>query len=295
MSLCAMHLLLPLISSLLYVTAALFLKQATRHQVGVWRAAFVCNWTTALLFLGLWPLGGTIPGGALLWQPAVVALLFLAGQIFTFMALEQGDVSVATPVLSTKVVLVALFTTLVLPGKVSARLWVAAGLSCLGILLLNRGGRGTRHHHVVRTVGLALQAAVAYALFDVLVIKWSPRWGVGRFLPILMLCTGLYSLIFIPMFHQPLRSISRPAWRILIPGALCIALQGMLIIITLAVFGDATSVNVVYSSRGLWSVLAVWWVGGWFENTEHQLGGAVLHWRLLGALLLSAAMVIVFV
>lgn len=290
-----MHLLLPLISSLLYVTAALFLKQATHHQVGVWRTAFICNWTTTLLFLGLWPLGGTIPGGALLWQPAVVALLFLAGQIFTFMALEQGDVSVATPVLSAKVVLVALFTTLILPVTVPGRLWVAAGLSCLGILLLNRGGQGTRHHHVARTVGLAFQAAVAYALFDVLVIKWSPHWGSGRFLPIMMLCTGLYSLIFIPMFRRPLRSISAPAWRILIPGALCIGVQGILLIITLALFGDATSVNVVYSSRGLWSVLAVWWVGGWFDNSERQLGGAVLRWRLMGALLLSVAIVIVFV
>lgn len=290
-----MHLLLPLASSLLYVAAALFLKQAAERQVGVWRTAFVCNWLTALLFLGLLPWGGTIPGGARLWEPAVVAVLFVAGQLFTFLALEKGDVSIATPVLGAKVILVAMFTTLILFESVRWQLWVASALSCGGIALLNRRNQKGQHRHVGRTILFALQAAAAYALFDVLVMKWSPAWGLGRFLPIMLLFAGLYSFVFIPLFRQPLRAIPKAARRPLAWGALFIALQGFILISTLAKFGDATAVNVIYSSRGLWSVLAVWWLGHWFGNTESQLGGRVLRWRLAGACLLCVSVVLVFV
>ena len=60
-------------------------------------------------------------------------------------------------------------------------------------------------------------------------------------------------------------------------------------------FGDATAVNVVYSSRGLWSVLAVWWIGHWFQNDEQHLGPAVLRLRLWGAGLMLAAIALVLV
>ena len=49
----------------------------------------------------------------------------------------------------------------------------------------------------------------------------------------------------------------------------------------------------LYSSRGLWSVLAVWGVGHWFSNREQHLGSRVLVWRLLGAILMMAAIMLV--
>jgi O-antigen ligase len=50
---------------------------------------------------------------------------------------------------------------------------------------------------------------------------------------------------------------------------------------------------VLYSSRGLWSVLAVWLVGHWFANREQHHGARVLVWRFIGAALLMAAILIV--
>ena len=66
----------------------------------------------------------------------------------------------------------------------------------------------------------------------------------------------------------------------------------MAFVITVAKFGNATSTNVIYSSRGLWSVVAVWAVGHWFANREQHLGTAVLRWRLAGAVLMMAAIVL---
>jgi hypothetical protein len=58
-------------------------------------------------------------------------------------------------------------------------------------------------------------------------------------------------------------------------------------------FGNATATNVLYSSRGLWSVVVVWAVGHWFSNREQQLGASVLRWRLAGALLMITAIALI--
>jgi len=62
---------------------------------------------------------------------------------------------------------------------------------------------------------------------------------------------------------------------------------------SISIYRQATSANVLYSSRGLWSVVAVWAIGHWFANREQHLGARVLVWRVLGALLLMAAIILV--
>jgi hypothetical protein len=57
--------------------------------------------------------------------------------------------------------------------------------------------------------------------------------------------------------------------------------------------GSATAVNIVYSVRGLFSVLAVWLVGHWFGSAERHLGGPVLRLRFVGATLMVAAVALV--
>src|SRR5262245_29945666 len=103
-----LHLLMPLLGGVVYVAAVLLLKRAADLGANVWRTARTVNFVSAVVFAPLALLGGTIPSWQLLWQPAVIAVLFVAGQLFTMLALNTGDVSVATPVLGVKIPLVAL-------------------------------------------------------------------------------------------------------------------------------------------------------------------------------------------
>lgn len=291
-----MHLLLPLLASILYVVAALFFKQAATRGVGPWRTAIVCNLLTAIAFLALWPLGGHFPGWHGLWQPLIVAGLFVGGQLFTFFALHHGDVSIATPVMGIKLILVAFFTTWLLSTTVRPGLWAAAFLSCVGIALLHRTpGRGKAQVGVGITILLALMAGAAFALFDVMVMKWAPAWGAGRFLPVTMLLASFLSLGFLPFCRTSVLSITRAQWRPLAGGAIFMTAQAMVLVTTLAVFQDGTAVNVIYNLRGLWSVAAVWLVGHWFGNIERELGRETMRQRLFGATALSVAVILVFV
>lgn len=297
------HLLFPFTASLLYIASALFLKRAQQLGGGVLRTTFVANVAIALVFAALLPLGGKSQPPTLLWQPALVAVLFVAGQVFAVMALSLGDVSVATPVLGAKTIFVAWFTTLLLAIRLPWQLWCAAGLSFGAIILLNRvprsgGAAADDDHHIHRrrlgqTLLFSLLAAASYALFDVLVQKWSPAWGAGRFLPIMFALSAVMSLAFLPFIREPWHQVPRAAWPSLSAGAFFMALQSFAFVSGVAVFGDATAMNVVYSARGVWSVAAVWLIGHWFANTEAQLGGSVFRWRLAGAALMTSAIVLI--
>ena len=211
------------------------------------------------------------------------------------LALTTGDVSVATPVLGVKILLVALLSVVLIGDPIGARLWTAAALSSVAIALLNVSP-GQSHRRVGTTILLAALGAAAYACFDVLIQKWSPGWGTGRFLPIAMACGAAYSLAL------PTRSVDLKVDRVLTPrpytpwiaaGAVCFAMQGLMFMSAVSIYRQATSANVLYSSRGLWSVVAVWGIGHWFTNREQHLGAPVLVWRFIGAILLMAAIVMV--
>ena len=286
-------LLLPLACALVYVIAALAVKRASAFGVGVWRMSFLSNWAIALFFLPVWFwAGGQIHPLAHYWRPATTALLFFGGQAFTYLALNRGDVSVTTPVMGTKVILVALFSSLLRVGEVPLQWWIAATLSTLAIALLHLG-EGSRRRNVGETVFLAFCSATAFSLGDVLLQKWVPAWGLGSFLPPMFLFVGLLSCAFIPLFSAPLGALNAAAWRWVAPGALLMALNNVGVVLALVVVGSATVVNIIYSIRGLFSVLLVWLIGHWFANEEKHLGGPVLRLRFIGATLMVAAIALV--
>jgi drug/metabolite transporter (DMT)-like permease len=288
-----LHLLIPLASAIGYVAAVLLVKRSADFGVGIFRTTFVSNLAMGVCFAPLWLLGGPGQPWSLVWQPLAAGGLFFVGQFFTFIAQTKGDVSVATPMMGVKVLMVALASTLLLAEPIPLKWWFAAGLSTLGVALLGQGGSGKKHQRVLMTMLCAIAASTAFGTADVLIQKWGRAWGGGRFLPIMFGGVALASFALIPFFREPLRAIPRDAWRWLIPGTVLMAFQAAGLGLTMAIWGDATAANIVYSSRGLWSVIAVWLVGHWFSNREQHLGPAVLRWRLAGATAMLAAIVLV--
>ena len=285
-------LLLPLIAAAIYAGAAMLIKRAADLGAGLWRIAFVVNITCALLFQSLHLLGGKVHP-TLWWQPALVGACFAGGQWLAMLSIDQGDVSVATPVLGLKVLLVAALVTGVNGTRLPGELWLAATLATLAIVLLNHRGCHATHPHVGRTILAAGAAAGCFAIFDVLVQRWSPAWGIGRFLPLTMAVSGVLSLGFIPFFRAPLSALPAPTWRWLVIGAVTLGVQTIMFVASLAQWGNAPAANVLYSSRGLWSVAFVWLFGHWVKNREQQLAPSVLRSRLAGAALMTAAIGII--
>ena len=287
-----LSLLLPLLSGIAYAIAALLVKRAADLGIGVWRTAFIANVAGAALFQPLLLLGGQIHL-ELWWQPVVLGCCFVVGQWLSFAALDRGDVSVATPVLGLKILLVAVFVTGLGGASLTWQLWLAAILATAGIALLNQRASAAPHHAVGRTIVTAGLAAACYAIFDTLVQRWSPTWDLGRLLPLTMAVSGLLSFVFIPMFHAPLSAIPQAAWRWLLSGAFLMGANSLVFIATIAHWRNATTANVLYSSRGLWTIVLVSSLGHWVKSREQHLGRKVLLSRLAGAVLMMSAIVLV--
>ena len=71
---------LPLLAAFVYVAGALLAKRASEFRVGIWRTAFLGNVIAASIFALLLPFGGTVHPDQL-WQPALVAVFYLLGQL----------------------------------------------------------------------------------------------------------------------------------------------------------------------------------------------------------------------
>ena len=114
------------------VLALLSLKRATQRGASAWTSMILVCWTGAIVFPTLTLLGGTLQPLTLLWQPALIGSLFLAGQLFTLLAVARGDVSIATPVLGIKLLIVPALSPLFVDDPISPMIWIAAAIGHCG-------------------------------------------------------------------------------------------------------------------------------------------------------------------
>ena len=120
---------------------------------------------------------------------------------------------------------------------------------------------------------------------------WAKPFAPLTFLTISSLVVG--ALTFVVWIAQGRKKIL-PApgprgWTI--AGGVIVAGQAIMIGVALAFFNDATGINVVYASRGLWAIVLIYWFGKLLGNDERTTSGKHFGWRFLGTTLLTAAVV----
>lgn len=269
------------------------LKRATEQGAGPWRVVFITNWVLAAAFALLWLFPAEHPVSVLhLAHAALAGLLFFVGQVFTFLALSRGDVSVTTPVLGSKVIFVAFFTVLFGAAVVTPAMWSAVLLTAIATAMLGGGGGKLQRDALLRSLLYGFSAASAFGLTDVLQQRWVKLWGFTHFAPTVFAVVALLSFGLIPFFRGRLRDLPAPSWRWALGGGAMLAVQAGGIAWSIVYIG-ATTTNVLYNSRGVWSVVLVWTIGHWFGNFERAHGRAIMLRRLGGSALLLVAIALI--
>ena len=287
----SIYLILPLGLGLLYSIAAMAFKRAMAEGVDIWRLIFFSNLATTVLLMPLMALIAKPDAQATLYQPLLAGCAFFGGIVLNILALQKGDVSVATPLLGTKVLFVALFTIVVLNERVRPSLWLAAILVVMGLKML-QGGGGRIRQRFWPTALFAMGSSSAFALCDVFIQTWARHWGIGIFIPLVfgVVCALSFGLLHrFPARSHPFSTSAR--WWTFVACVLNgFQTLGMFICISLFRHANAaTAINIVYNSRGIWSVLLVWLVGPWFGNIERAHGVKIMITRLSGSMLLLSA------
>lgn len=291
------HLLFPLFSSFVFVFGMLFAKSAIVRGVSPWTGTFLAN-----LWLGLfWLIVGLMQQNVLplagWWQAALVAVCFVGGQMFTYLAFQHGDVSVATPIFGVKVIIVAVILAVLAKEAISGRVWTGAALAALGVGFIQAGsgtssGGARSGRRAVLTIVLALLAAISLSLFDAGLQTWGRSWGAERFLAAMFVCTGFLSCGLLPWVDRPFRLRELQVFRPILIGTLLMALQALSMSYSLSRFGDATRINIVYALRGLWAVILAWGLSRVFGGAELRYSKTVMLLRLTGAVLLTVSVIV---
>lgn len=300
MSLSVGALFLPLGAGFGYACGAIAVKRSLVAGISGIQVNFLCNMTMAICFQMFWLFSGLPMNTHAFLAPAVCGFLFFLGQIATFRAIASGDVSIATPLLGAKVILVTLFSLFLIGHALPASWWLASLLASIGIALISFSPGG-RHKRLAATIGWSLGAAALFACTDVLVQRWVPFVGYSRFAPVMFGMTGLCSLMYLPgILKENRAAISRNRSRNrtgmpwLFSGALLLALQALGMYSAIGLYGSATLTNILYGSRCLWSVLLVWAFGSIAGEVAVSANrSVVMGWRFAGALLLFSAMALV--
>lgn len=288
------YLFLPLTSALMYAAAALCLKIALGRGATTWSILFYSNAVMGCLFVPIALLG---PSG---WQPAAAplalgaGLLFFLGQIGTFRSLQSGDVSIATPALAAKVVFVALLSLPLPANRPDPDLWLAVVLTMAGVLLL-QGGPGHAASRPWPTLLWALFAALSFAAADILVQVGAPEAGFTLFMPVMFGTVVLLSLPLLgPRAARAKRRPLRPgAKRWMAVGVVLLGVQAVGMGTAIGLFGDAAGANVVYGSRGLWSLLLLALAAERLGLTDAVFERRTLARRSAGGLLILGAVALV--
>lgn len=75
-------------------------------------------------------------------------------------------------------------------------------------------------------------------------------------------------------------------------GAVLTGLQAILVALSVSLYHNATGVNVVYSSRGLWAIVLVWMAAKIVGKSSEETDARKLLLRFTGAILMCVAIVL---
>ena len=286
--------MLPLASALLYAAAALCLKIALGRGVTTWAILFFSNMVLGLFFLPLLFFGTDGWNAAAAPWALLAGCLFFLGQFGTFRSLQSGDVSIATPALAAKVVFVALLSLLVPGSQPDPDLWMAVALTMVGMILLHRGPRHAASRPLT-TLAWALFAAFSFAATDIVVQVFAPQAGFTLFMPVMF---GSVAALALPLLwphvlRAPRRTRNPGARRWMSGGVVLLGLQAIGMGTAIGLFGDATGANVVYGSRGLWSLLFLALFARALGIEDSVFDRRTLVLRVLGAIFILGAVALV--
>lgn len=296
----SLHLVFPLLSSILFVLAATYARKATSAGVTPYTATALSNFTLAIIWLviGL-SQDAWIPLGSL-WQAVWIGAAFVTGQLATYLAFRLGDVSLATPVFGVKIIMVAFMSSMLADQGITTSIWTAAALATVGVAVIQFGASANSETKLTArraafSIGFALLAATLLSIFDIAVQRAGKEHGALPFLSTMFVSVGVLSLGLLPWTNSVAQIRSIGASKPLLLAAGFMAAQGLSVTYALGQFGDATRINIVYSLRGLWSVLFAWIAARFLAKAGSGMSRSTLLYRFIGAVMVTLAIVIALI
>lgn len=270
-------------------------KQAIVRGASPWTGTFWGNQWLAIFWVGVAVIRGSIVDSDMWLPAAVIGAMFVLGQLLTYLAFQVGDVSVATPVFGIKVLVVASLQSLFSGELIPAQIWIAGAMAAAGVVLIqwvDQSATKLDRRKTMLSLVVAGLAAITLSLFDVTLQAWGHGANTYDFMPVMFGFVGIFSLVLLPKVDAISHLKATGSFRWMLLATILMAMQAFSMCFSLAEFGDAARINIVYALRGLWGVALAWALAKRLKTDEAHLPRIVMIRRLAGAALLTGAVLI---
>lgn len=271
-----------------YALASLVLKRAMALGGGVLVLMVLGNLLTTLCFALILGLEGLLMAAEGVAWAVLGGLGFLAGQVFSVWAVKSGEVSVQTPLMGAKTVIVAVLSVGLGIESLGWMGWLSVMVSMLAVFLIAGGTLAAIRNHI-KTLFIVIGACVGFGVTDIVVAAQAKVYGTQSFIMLVVLVAGGLSPLFL-LFRDKRQKLSLGSWRMAVFGGLLIAMQALGMNLAIGYYEQPTVTNVIYSSRGVIGVGLVWLIGNWFTNVEIiTTPPSIMRKRLIGSVLILLA------
>lgn len=281
-------------SALVYAIATFLMRRAALGGAGVAMQLFASGLGITLAASPMIVLFG-LPDPETLGFAILAGCAFGLGQFLVTVSILYGDASVQTSLMGAKVLWVALFSALLFGIRFSTELWLAALLVVVAVFLIGFT-RSARRHVSLPSIAAAIASTVSYAVTDAML--GSGRFG-GFKTPFfatavtmsglaILAAAGIIRLFAIRRKTAPPVAPTRRIKLVVAVTGVLLASQFLAFASLLATSGQAARLNILFSSRGLFSIALVWLFVS--RSTPERPPAAVLAQRAAGAVLLIVAL-----
>lgn len=271
--------LLPLIGAMLHPLLGWAIQRAARTGVRMVLLAGISMIMTALVMLAYKRPGGEWVLQGLDWLAMVNGAIFFCGQWFSIQSVRTGNIGVHSSVLGVKILIVAALSVSTGLELGSPSLWLATAVAAIAVFLVaGASWSGLREHRA--TVALTLIACLFFGINDYLTGRFGSELGTQRWMSLMFGASGLLACCLVYTRRGQARELlaNRIGLRFVLLAGLILGVQSVLVNIAFSEYQQPTLSNVVYSTRGVMAVVALFLLGGpaGKKHWPRKLAGSVL-------------------
>lgn len=283
-----MLILFPLIAAALYSVSVILVKEYSSFGkmsgVGalIFNNAAMCAVFAPALFFG------EAADLQKVWEPVLIGIFWGLANIATFICAQKGEVSLMTPVMGVKVLIVFAFAHLLIGSVLTAPMYIAGFACCFAVFLMGFDKSSLKSKKFAITLFLALAACTSYAMADVLIQTFSADFSPWHMLAISSVSVLVSSFPFLPKFAREVKNADKKSLLLCVLAALIMAAESLFMFYAIREGVGAALCNILYNMRGVISVVLVFILGKRLKGVA-ELNTTAAAKRLVGSLIIIAA------
>jgi|GEM_PF-2645518 len=240
----------------------------------------------------------------IVWSQSYWALVYSAlltlGMLIGFRSIKMGDATIISPIMGSKVVFVAIGTSVFSIGIMSKEVIIGVVLSVVSIIFLGIEVKKTDAEKqdkygkdIIFPIFLALMAITFLGFSDIVVQEKAREINSLMFMVLGSTVSAVFFLVrgFISgvRIHSAPEKIKKWIWL----SGIFNGTTGLLLGLAIAFFGHATEFNIIMGSRGLVTVILVVIFAKTLKLREGQKSTATFIFRFIGSVCILAATALV--